>query len=691
MKKRLLSATVLLCFFAVIAFPAYGEVTTPSVQLSADGLTTAIEKAKSALAINSDVWDDFTYNSYQSDQGQRWSLQWTQTRNSDRQLSANINEQGVILSYYYNGPQESKGLATVRQETAQQTAERFLQRVAADYIHTLTLKLQDSQQQSGDAFTFVYQQSHDGVLVADGLVTVSVSKYTGEVTNFHVANSVNVTALSWPDKGSAITADKAQSALLSEIGEEMVYWGRYDYSTGEYDVYPVYRLAKNNLVIDALTGKAVPASNETSSLEAKKSSADSSGGSNSTVRTVLSAKERAAVKNLAQLISQDEAENNLHQVLNVNSYMVKNSALYTAYADKSRYIWRLELTPAEQQSEAYISGTVDAQTGQILSFYRYDPSAKPLEKAQSKAVADQAVAALLAQLAPKELAQCQAVTDEAEAPHDNATDFVYHYERQVNGIAFPDNGLTVYYDAALGQIISYQLDWHRSASFPDISKAKTAQAIVADMVTNADFRLLYQRDGQTYRLIYDFEDKSAMRFDPFTGERLDWQGKPYVTRTLPIYQWSGGVSENGVRLLENGIYLNQSSLNVNAALTQQELAVLLYRSRYPYAETTDMQQVYNELSHLGIILQSEAAPDAIVTRQQAARYAARLLGYESLLGYDKLFVYPYTDEALKEYQSSVAIAGALGLLETSSGNTIRPAAAITVGEAFDLLYKALCI
>ena len=688
MKKRLLSATLLLCFLTTItALPAYGEVMT-AAQPDADGLTGAIEKAKSTLAIDSTIWDDFTYNSYQSEQGLRWSLEWAQSANANRQLSVNINEQGAILSYNYNHPQNSKGLATVRQETAQQTAEHFLQRIAADYIDTLKLMPQDRQRQSGDVFTFMYQQSYDNIPVADGFVTVSVNKYTDEVTSFYAANSVNVTGMDWPDKSKVIAADKAQNALLSEIGVKMEYTSHLDYSTGDYRVYPVYRLAQNNLLIDALTGKAVPASNKAASFETKDAEAGGMGSSSATARTMLSPKEQASVKNMAQLISQEEAVNKLYEVLDIKDYTVKSSALYTTYTDKQRYIWRLEFTPAEQ-SESYVSGTVDAQTGQILSFNCYDASAKFLETAQSKAAADQAVAELLAQLAPEELSQCQVVKN--EIPSGDMKDLIYNYERQVNGIAFPENGLTVCYNTALGKITSYQLDWQRSVHFPDISEAKTAQTIIEDMIVKADFRLMYQRNGQGYRLIYDFADKSAMRFNPFTGERLDWQGQPYVAQALPVYQWSGGISENGNRLLENGIYLNQNSLNINAALTQQDLAVLLYRSRYPYAETTDIKQVYNELSEMGLILQSEMAPDAIVTRQQAARYAVRLLGYERLLRYDKLFVYPYADEALSNYQTSVAIAGALELLETSSGNTIRPTAAITVGEAFDLLYKALRI
>ena len=102
-----------------------------------------------------------------------------------------------------------------------------------------------------------------------------------------------------------------------------------------------------------------------------------------------------------------------------------------------------------------------------------------------------------------------------------------------------------------------------------------------------------------------------------------------------------------------------------------------------------MDQVYADLDRLGLILQKEAAPNAAVPRQQAAQYAVRLLGYERLTAYGDLFVYPYQDKAERAYQASVAISGALGLLQADSANTIRPASDLTQGEAFDLVYKAL--
>ena len=158
---------------------------------------------------------------------------------------------------------------------------------------------------------------------------------------------------------------------------------------------------------------------------------------------------------------------------------------------------------------------------------------------------------------------------------------------------------------------------------------------------------------------------------------------------LPSYHWQGATSESAQRLYENGIYLDKSELNVQSAITQGELAELIYRSRYPYAEITDQKELYQELDRSGLIYAKEASPQSSVSRQQAALYAVRLLGYDRLTTYNALFAYPYPDQAEETYQASVAICGALGLLQTDSSGAIRPAHDLTQGEAFDLIYKAL--
>lgn len=691
MKKQLLSAVTLACLMTVQAFPAYGAVmesaavaeAADSAQVPAEGLSAATLRAKSILAIDSTIWDDFTYDSYDSGDGQRWSLSWRQSADEEQRLSATIDDQGIIRSYSYYRPLNVSGLAAVRQAQAQQSADAFLAQVASGYVDSLHRLPEEVVSQSGDGFTFMYQQQHEGLPVADGTVTIEVNRYTGSVTSFYVNESVNCGQLDWPSSGKAISAAAAEKALLNELGVELVYLGRYDYRTEAYSVYPAYRLAQSNQVIDALTGKAVTLSDNPTAILSKTSANEAAMDSGVAGGAGLSPKELAAVEANSQLVSQESAVSTLRRATGAD-YAVKTASLSATPYEKSRYIWRISLQTADGRQS--VSGTVDAQTGQLLGFYCYDDREK-LAEPQSEAQAQQAVTAFLKQYAPAELAASEAVVQADQADADAY--YTYQYQRLVNGVAFPDNGLSISYDGTTGRISSYQLNWNKSVTFPSVQEAKQPAAIVKDMIKEAQFTLAYAREASGYRLIYDFADKSAMRFDPFSGARLNWQGQAYVPQVRTSYHWQGAANENAQRLYENGIYLDKSTLNAQSPITQGEFAQLLYRSRYPYAEVTDREAIYKELNSLGLILQKEAAPSAAVTREQAALYAVRLLGYDRLSTLSDLFRYPYSDQANDAYQASVAMAGALGLLTADSTGHIRPADTLTLGEAFDMLYRAL--
>lgn len=691
MKKQMISAVALACLMTSQTLPAYGaameampvvkENTPQTTAPAKDDLTTAIEKAKATLAIDSAIWDVFSYDRYDSGDGQRWSLNWQQSDDRQQRLSATIDENGMIRSYDHYRPLDISGLAAVRQAQAAQTADSFVARIAPSYAASLDRLPESASYQGGNSFTFVYQQQHEGVPVAGGTVEVRVDRYTGSVTSFNASDAINFADTSWPDKSKAISARSAQKALLDELGVELVYLGHYDYDTETYSAYPAYRPAQSDKVLDALTGKAITLE-QSSFLPYAKNSAAAEGVEDRGAGG-LSPAEQAAVTANAKLISQEDAVSKLRQITGAGAdFTVQNAVLASAVYEKNRYVWRIALQTEQKQ---LVSGTIDAQTGQLLGFSRYDSRSERLAEPQSKAQADEAVAAFLKQYAPNELAASRSVEQTEES---DETISRYQYQRLANGIPFPDNGLSVTYDREAGRITSYQLNWNKTVTFPSLQKVKQPEAIVKDMVQGADFSLQYSRQREGYRLIYDFADKSALRFDPFNGQRLDWQGRPYTAQLLPSYHWQGASSESAQRLYENGIYLNKNELNVQNAITQGEFAQLIYRSRYPYAEITDQKALYQELDRLGLILQKEAVPTATVTRQQASLYAVRLLGYERLTAYSELFAYPYTDKAEGAYQASVAICGAMGLLQADEGR-IRPTADLTQGEAFDLIYKAL--
>ena len=134
MKKQLLSAMTLACLMTVQALPAYGAVMEASEAPkdaavgtpSALDLSAATLQAKAILGIDSAIWDDFSYDSYDNGDGLRWTLNWRQSANPQTYLSAVIDQRGVIRGYNYYQPVEDSGLAAIRQIQAKQAADAFL-------------------------------------------------------------------------------------------------------------------------------------------------------------------------------------------------------------------------------------------------------------------------------------------------------------------------------------------------------------------------------------------------------------------------------------------------------------------------------------------------------------------------------------------------------------------------------------
>lgn len=692
MKKKWMKAMAVICLCSM-GGPAYGAVPVAEVAVVesradvglGDELTKAIEQAKDTLGINSQVWDDFSYRGYDYGEGQRWALEWQRSDDDQQYLSAVIDEAGNIRSYQYSRPTDSSGLANIRQAEGAKIAEQFLLRIAGSYADSLALVTEQSTNQSRNNFRFVYQQSHAGLPVVDGTVTITVDRYTGSVVSCDVASGVNISGQGWADHRQAISLADAEKAMVKELGVELVYQASYRYQDKAYRIYPVYYLANNGQVIDGVTGKATPRNDEQMNLGQEKY-ANAEAAMDTGAGGRLSPKELAAVEKAAALLTKEQAADKLRQAVGLaENYLLENSNLDVRYDESSRYIWNLELSQTDSQQS--ISGTVDAQTGQLLSFYQYTGELEKLEQPQSKQQADEAVAAFLQQQAAAELGSSKLIPQQDDRGQINQ--YSYTYQRQVNGISFMDNGITVVYDASAGQITTYQLSWNKSAEFPAITAAKAPQEMVPLIAEQADFALQYQRWGEGYRLIYDFCDQSAMQFDPFTGQRLNRWGETYVAPVLPIYQWQGASHEKGVQLYENGIYLDKEQLNSSGTITQGEFAQLLYRSIYPYGMIDDEQAMYDELQSRGLITGQEQNPSALVTRQEAARYAVRLLGYDRLLTYSKLFAYPYSDQCAEQDRAAVAIAGAMELLTVDDDNRIRSQEHITQGETFDLFAQAL--
>lgn len=663
--KKLLSTAVMGCFL----------LTQPMGALAAaskgDELTDTIEKAKEILVIDSNFWNDFDYNAYENADGTRWNLNWRSTQDDSQWLNAEVDQDGHIYSYTHYIMRNQEGLAQLRRASAQANSDSFLRQVLPDAYAEFVLT--DDVSGSSNEFRFTYQQMRDGVPIKDALAYIAVNKYDGTVSSYYLGRGVALHGETFPQKSGVLSLSQAQEALEKEIGVELIYRSVYDYKTKETTIFPMYRLTDENKVIDAKSGKALTLSQQINEFATMDSGA---GARNDVAKSAeLSPEELKAVEHLSSLITKETADSAVRALIgnDLNGYVLNSASLNKDR--QNRYQWRLNYKNGDDQ---YAYAAVDAQSRQVLSYSNYDAANEETSAIDGTKIAQD----FLAKAAPQQLKECQLLESDSEKQT------YFAYQRIVNGIAFIDNGITISIDSK-GKIISYNLNWLFDGDFPSVNDVKTPAQAIAQMSDIAQYQLFYVND-KTPLLVYDFADDASVYLNPFTLERINWRGESYTAVNIPAYQWQSShrFIEYAEKLRENGIYLNESQLAPEAPMTQKQLLTLLYRARYPYDTATE-EQIYDNLINWQLITKSEKAPEALLSRQDGAKYLIRFLGYDKLAQKSQLFNYPYSDTAAESERGYLALAGGLGLLMADENNHLNPESQLTIIDGFYAVYQTL--
>lgn len=662
--KKLLSTAVMGCFL----------LTQPMGALAAaskgDELTDTIEKAKEILVIDSNFWNDFDYNAYENADGTRWNLNWRSTQDDSQWLNAEVDQDGHIYSYTHYIMRNQEGLAQLRRASAQANSDSFLRQVLPDVYAEFVLT--DDVRGSSNEFSFTYQQMRDGVPIKDALAYIAVNKYDGTISSYYLGRGVALHGETFPQKSGVLSLSQAQKALEKEIGVELIYRSVYDYKTKETTIFPMYRLVDESKVIDAKSGKALTLSQQINEF----ATMDSGAGDNAVAKSAdLSPEELKAVEHLSSLITKEAADSAVRALIgnDLNGYVLNSASLNKDR--QNRYQWRLNYKNGDDQ---YAYAAVDAQSRQVLSYSNYDAANEETSAIDGTKIAQD----FLAKAAPQQLKECQLLESDSEKQT------YFAYQRIVNGIAFIDNGITISIDSK-GKIISYNLNWLFDGDFPSVNDVKTPAQAIAQMSDIAQYQLFYVND-KTPLLVYDFADDASVYLNPFTLERINWRGESYTAVNIPAYQWQSShrFIEYAEKLRENGIYLNESQLAPEAPMTQKQLLTLLYRARYPYDTATE-EQIYDNLINWQLITKSEKAPEALLSRQDGAKYLIRFLGYDKLAQKSQLFNYPYNDTAAESERGYLALAGGLGLLMADENNHLNPESQLTIIDGFYAVYQTL--
>lgn len=687
MKRFLaMAVSVLLVLGAVPAFAATQE----------EGLQKAIETVKSMVDIPEEL-SEFTYENSEYRDELVWRLEWN-TEDGERSVNVSITDSGILTGYSYydfSSEKSSDGIAKVSKADAQAAAQAFLQRVMGDTYASVRL---DDSQPAYSGFAFQFHQYVNDVMVVDHYMDVTVDKMTGQVTSY---NGRYGNTEGYPPADGVLGLDAAKAAYLEKLGMELVYKSNYDYEQKKLTVFPAYVIESYNMAIDAVTGEVINLGEEEyryANNAAKDEMATASGGGAPAPQATLSPEELAAVEQIAGLLTREQAADKAGAIVeDIGGMEVRSANLFADRIDTDKYIWQMSFAKMEGDKETGgASASVDAKTGELLSFnvYMGEPEG---DKHADEQTARSAAESFLKQVAPEKFAASEEAEDVydimplAKPENEEAPDFYnFTYVRQANGIPFESNSLRVTYDCRADKVTSYSSSWYDSAEFPSVEGVKSAETVFDAAADGLGYGLQYRVFGEKKLLVYDFGQGSNAMYDPFTSQRIRYDGKPYVEDKAPEYTDIAGhwCADAANKLLENGIYFARDEIRPDEQITQADFLSLLYRADSRYMPDT-VDELYDRLESMGVVHADEKAPDAAVARKDAMKFVVRMLGYDEIAQLEGIYIYPFGDSVEEAYKGYITLAAALGIVNGDAEGNFNPDSSITNAETIMIVYNML--
>lgn len=666
---------------------------------AADSTDVQMQNALAFVKSKVDVPQELDKFSYQKNDSETyggktaWSFYWT---NADRDTSISVecvgDEQIIYYQYSANTDWDSASLAKVTKEQAEKNALDFLDRMTPASIEKHDLLLTDSDN-VGSAWSFSFIHMVDFIPVIDHVARLNISKETGEVTWF---SGFYENGSAYPDsENGAIGIDAARGIFAENIGLRLVYRSYYDYRKETLTVFPAYVLnTAGSMVMADGTVKQLSSLSKNATADAM-ATMESGGGSSAMVNgsDAFTPQELDQIQQAQNLLTKEQAVQKVTAVFtDAKDAALKSASLSQDTVTKGQYIWVLRLENENQ----YIYASVDAGTGEIMSFNSYseDSGGSLVSEETAKKALDTLLNSICGtKIAQSKLQQTSEETvmplakdgDEKENPY-----YTVRYVRQVNGIDYENNTITATYNRSTGKIESYQCIWYPDAVFPDISNIKPQDDMMALLFDELDYSRIYRDiDGIKY-FGYDFPEVTNAMFDPFTATRIGYDGQPFTENDKPYYtdinnHWC---CDMALSLLDNDVYFKGGTLNPDAAVTQEDFLRLLYQSQQLYADD-DTDVFYKDVVRRGILPEEDVTPAGTVSRAEAARYIIRIMGYDKAAALTDIYIYPFSDYIDAADLGYVTLCYGFGIVKGDESGFFNPDKAVTRAETISMIYHKM--
>lgn len=675
-------------------------------------LTNVLTVVKKKINIPKE-YKNFTYNyrAASSYSNESWDFEWWK---EDGKGSINVTSDSVgnIMSYYVYDEADKKEPKYLKSEL-QPKADAFVKQVAFDISGKIEYQNSGYSRGRNGVYYYNYIRVEQAIPMPSQQIQVGIDVSTGDVIHYYNNNwnyEVNI-----PSKNVKISTEEAKRKLESKISMNLVYHNRYttnaDGST-KVKAYLVYEPSTSYIAIDASTGKIYTTLNEwkddSSNGSTTEAAKDKDAGSASNGLTEVEIKKIAELNGLIsktkaiELITKNKSLY-LNSAKVVTTASLRESTISKGNKETKRYFWNIQLSEPNIDMNkswygSYTSATVDAKTGEIVSFYAnvkdyYDNQGSNKEikkvkysKEQSKEILESFIKTqnkdrfLKSKLSTIGNQYVINVVNDKEVYGG----YSYVYDRVNEGIVYSENQIYGTVDGVTGKVTSYSYYWNDDIEFESPKGVITPREAFQHYLNFDGFELVYELNTistpksrtQEARLVYRTEI-SPIYVSPFTGKQVHYDGTEYVKQDKN-YKYEDIKDHKYYRsiqlIMDMGAVLEGNKFYPDQAITKNEL-----------------QQIIDIFTYVN--KEDKLSGTSNITRQEAALYAIKLLNLNSLANINGIYKTGFVDEAEigNSYFGAVALAKGLGLLSADANNRFNPASNLTRAEAADMIIKVVAV
>ncbi|QNU68261.1 S-layer homology domain-containing protein [Ruminiclostridium herbifermentans] len=689
--KKIISMLLVVVMMITFIVPAMAS----DVASEDNALAIAIKAVREKIEIPEEC---NIFNYYINNKGglTSFNLEWT-SDTEGKSINVSIDENNLIRRYYwYDRSTHSyeKKIPKFSEDQSREIAEKFINNLDSKLLEQYSLIKQNITYREDSEYIFSYVREANGIKYYSNDISISVNKFTGDVSNYTCNHTSKIT---FEDASKIISNEQAKKAFIDKLGLKLVYMIKTkDNMQTSYLAYvPKY----SNKYIDGLTGEVEDVStgrylyDEYGFDTAAKSAVVAAAGGNIN----LTPEELEAVKSMSDVMSKENADKKVRGISFFgldDSFKLANSYLSKDWRDNESFIWYLNYKKEISKDKVlYRDIQIDAKTGEIQNFGftgSQEESTKPKKtEEEAKAICEDVLKSLMPGKYDKlKYDDSYSVAFEKK----NQDYYTFRFVRMENGVECPDNYVQISYDNVIGNVSGANSNWSKNTTFEVPKNIIAVEKIYDILFDKIGYDIRYVSDysktenekvwseyEEAYNAVLGYfinTDKPSV-ISAKTGDILDNSGEVYIENEVLDYTDIEGLkAENEIKILtQMSIRYFDSQLKPKENLLQKDYFILLCQlnNQFYFGNKMDdetIENMYNSLIYSGIITKEEKAPTSAISREEAAKYFVRFLGYKNVAEIKGIYKSNFKDanKIDPDLLGYVCIASGLKAMNGSNGN-----------------------